>query len=123
MQALSKSDDSVRLEFIAIADLVKIIAQLLNDTVVAAIVSTEESDRYFASFLNEKEKEQQNIKIEQQLKITLKKQILYHQLYHQKKRKEKGIDKIRKISDKLKSKLNNQILTQYKELIEKIKKD
>ena len=70
MQALSKSDDSVRLEFIAIADLVKIIAQLLNDTVVAAIVSTEESDRYFASFLNEKE--QQNIKIEQQLKITLK---------------------------------------------------
>ena len=72
MQALSKSDDSVRLEFIAIADLVKIIAHLLNDTVVAAIVSTEESDRYFASFLNEKEKEQQNIKIEQQLKITLK---------------------------------------------------
>ena len=72
MQALSKLDDSVRLEFIAIAALVKNIAQLLNDTVVAAIVSTKESDRYFASFLNEKEKEQQNIKIEQQLKITLK---------------------------------------------------
>ena len=56
MQALSKSDDSVRLEFIAIADLVKIIAQLLNDTVVAAIVSTEESDRYFASFFKRKRK-------------------------------------------------------------------
>ena len=52
MQALSKLGDSVRLEFNAIADLVKNIAQLLNDTVVVAIVSTEESDRYFASFVN-----------------------------------------------------------------------
>ena len=52
VQALSKLGDSVRLEFNAIADLVKNIAQLLNDTVVVAIVSTEESDRYFASFVN-----------------------------------------------------------------------
>ena len=61
LQALSKSDDSIRLEFIAIVDLVKNIAQLLNDRTEAAIVSTKESDRYFASFLDEKEKVQQNI--------------------------------------------------------------
>ena len=61
MQALSKSNDSVRLELIAIVDLVKNIAQLLNDRTEAAIVSTKESDRYFASFLDEKEKVQQNI--------------------------------------------------------------
>ena len=56
MQALSKSDDSVRLEFIAIVYLVKNIAQLLNDSIEAAIVSTEESDKYFASFLDKKER-------------------------------------------------------------------
>ena len=56
MQALSKSDDSVRLEFIAIAYLVKNIAQLLNDSIEAAIVSTAESDKYFASFLDKKER-------------------------------------------------------------------
>ena len=61
MQALSKSDNSVRLEFIVIVDLVKNIAQLLNDSIEAAIVSIEESDRYFASFLGKKEKEQQNM--------------------------------------------------------------
>ena len=56
MQALSKSDDSVRLEFIATVYLVKNIAQLLNDSIEAAIVSTEESDKYFASFLDKKER-------------------------------------------------------------------
>ena len=61
LQALSKSDDSIRLEFIAIVDLVKNIAQLLNDRIEAAIVCTKESEKYFASFLDEKEKEQQNI--------------------------------------------------------------
>ena len=61
MQALSKSDDSVRLEFIAIVDQVKNIAQHLNDRIEAAVVSTKESDRLFASTLNEKEKEQQNM--------------------------------------------------------------
>ena len=61
MQALSKSNDSVRLELIAIVDLVKNIAQLLNDRTEAAIVSTKESDRYFASFLDQKEKEQQHM--------------------------------------------------------------
>ena len=50
MQALSKSDDSVRLEFIAIVDLVKTIVQLLNDRIEAVIVSCKESGRYFASF-------------------------------------------------------------------------
>ena len=40
MQALSKPNHIVRLEFIAIADLVKNIAQLLNDRIEAAIVST-----------------------------------------------------------------------------------
>ena len=61
MQALSKSDDSVRVEFIAIVDLVKNIAQLLNDRIEAAIVSTKESDKYFASFLDEKGKGQKNM--------------------------------------------------------------
>ena len=61
MQALSKSDDSVRLEFIAIVDLVKNIAQLLNDRTGASIISSKESDRCFASFLDKKEKEQQNM--------------------------------------------------------------
>ena len=61
MQALSKSDDSVRPEFIAIVNLFKNIAQLLNDRIDAAIVSTKESDRYFASLLDEKEKEQQSM--------------------------------------------------------------
>ena len=40
MQALSKSNHIVRLEFIAIVDLVQNIAQLLNDRIEAAIVST-----------------------------------------------------------------------------------
>ena len=40
MQALSKSDESVRPEFIAIVNLFKNIAQLLNDRIDAAIVST-----------------------------------------------------------------------------------
>ena len=44
MQALSKSGDSIRLEFIVIVDLVKNIAQLLNDTIEAANVSIEESE-------------------------------------------------------------------------------
>ena len=57
MQALSKSDDCVRLEFSAMVNLTKHIAQHLNDNTEAAIVSTKESDRYFASFLDEKEKE------------------------------------------------------------------
>ena len=57
MQALSKSDDIVRPEFIAIVNLFKNIE--LNDRIDAAIVSTKESDRYFASLLDEKEKEQQ----------------------------------------------------------------
>ena len=61
IQALSKSDDSVRLEFVAIVDLVKNIAQVLNDSTEAAIVRTGESDRYFASFLDKNEKEQQNM--------------------------------------------------------------
>ena len=61
IQALSKSGDSVRLKFIAIVDLVKNIAQFLNDRNEATIVITKESDRYFASFLDEKEKEQQNM--------------------------------------------------------------
>ena len=61
MQALSKSDDSVRPEFIAIVNLFKNIAQLLNDRIDAAIVSTKESDRCFASLLDEKEKEQQSM--------------------------------------------------------------
>ena len=61
MQALSKSDDIVRPEFIAIVNLFKNIAQLLNDRIDAAIVSTKESDRYFASLLDEKEKEQQSM--------------------------------------------------------------
>ena len=46
------------LKFNAIVDLVKNIAQILNDNVEADIFSTKESDRYFASLLNEKEKEQ-----------------------------------------------------------------
>ena len=50
MQTLSKSDDSVRLEFIAIVDIFKNIAQLLNDRIEAATVSCKESGRYFASF-------------------------------------------------------------------------
>ena len=50
IQALSKSDDSVRQEFIAIVDLVKNIAQLLNDRTEAAIVSTEEKDKYLHPF-------------------------------------------------------------------------
>ena len=50
IQALSKSGDSVRQEFIAIVDLVKNIAQLLNDRTEAAIVSTEEKDKYLYPF-------------------------------------------------------------------------
>ena len=50
IQALSKSGDSVRQEFIAIVDLVKNIAQLLNDRTEAAIVSTEEKDKYLHPF-------------------------------------------------------------------------
>ena len=61
MQALSKSDNSVRLEFIAIVDLVENIAQLLNDKIEATIVSTKEGDRYFAFFLDEKDMKQQNM--------------------------------------------------------------
>ena len=61
MQALSKSDDSVRLEFIANVDLVRNMVQLLNDRIEAAIVITKESDRYFASFLDKKENKQQNM--------------------------------------------------------------
>ena len=61
MQALSKLDGGERLEFIAIVDLVKTIAQLLNDNIEAAIVSTEESERYFTSFLNEKKKRSSKI--------------------------------------------------------------
>ena len=56
MQALSKSDDSVRLEFIANVDLVRNMVQLLNDRIEAAVVITKESDRYFASFLDKKRK-------------------------------------------------------------------
>ena len=44
MQALSKSNDSLRLKFIVTVGLVKNIAQLINDSNEAAIVSTEESD-------------------------------------------------------------------------------
>ena len=54
VQALSKSDHSVRLEFIAIVDLVKYITQILNDRIEAAIVSTKENERYFPTFLDEK---------------------------------------------------------------------
>ena len=61
MQVLTESDNCVRLELNTIADLVKNIVQLFNDNIEAAIVSTEENDRYFASFLDEKEKGQQNI--------------------------------------------------------------
>ena len=61
MQALSKLDGSERLEFIAIVVLVKTIAQLLNDNIEAAIVSTEESERYFTFFLNEKKKRSSKI--------------------------------------------------------------
>ena len=50
IQALSKSGDSVRQEFIAIVDLVKNIAQLLNDRTEAAIVSTQEKDKYLHPF-------------------------------------------------------------------------
>ena len=50
IQALSKSGDSVRQEFIAIVDLVKNIAQLLNDRTETAIVSTEEKDKYLHPF-------------------------------------------------------------------------
>ena len=35
--------------------------QILNDRIEAAIVSTKESGRYFAFFLDEKEKEQRNM--------------------------------------------------------------
>ena len=74
MQALSKSGDSVRLKFIAIVDLVKNIAQLLNDRNEAAIVITKESDRYFASFLDEKKRSNKiwMKQIKRQLKIALK---------------------------------------------------
>ena len=61
MQALTKSCDSIRLEFIVIVDLVKNIAQLLNDSTEAATISIEESDRYFAPLLDKKKKEQQNM--------------------------------------------------------------
>ena len=53
-----------RLEFTRIyliGDLVKNIEQLSNDRIEAAIISTKESDRHFTSFLDEKEKEQQNM--------------------------------------------------------------
>ena len=56
MQALNKSDVSIRLEFIAVLDLVKNRVQLLSDRIEAAIVSTKESDRYFAFFLDEKKR-------------------------------------------------------------------
>ena len=49
MQAVSKSDDRLRLEFIKIYDLVKNIAQLLNDNFEAAIVSAEENNTVFYS--------------------------------------------------------------------------
>ena len=61
MLAISKSDDIVRLEFIAVINLVKNIVQHLNDSIETAIVSTKESHIYFASFLNKKEKEQHNM--------------------------------------------------------------
>ena len=61
MQALSILNDNMTLKFNAIANLVKNIAQILNDNVEADIFSTKESDRYFASLLNEKEREQQNM--------------------------------------------------------------
>ena len=86
MQALRKSNDRVRLEFIAIFDLVKNIAQLPNDNVEAAIVSAEENERYFASFLDEKEKGQQNINEIDKTSTENNVEILYHQLYHQKMR-------------------------------------
>ena len=50
IEALSKSGDGVRQEFIAMVDLVKNIAQLLNDRTEATIVSTEEKDRYLHPF-------------------------------------------------------------------------
>ena len=50
----------MRRKFIATVDLVKNIAQLLSDSIEATTVSTKESDRYFASFLDKKEKEQQS---------------------------------------------------------------
>ena len=50
IEALSKSGDGARQEFIAMVDLVKNIAQLLNDRTEAAIVSTEEKDRYLHPF-------------------------------------------------------------------------
>ena len=58
MQVLSILNDDITLKFNAIVDLVKNIAQILNGNVEADIFSTKESDRYFASLLNEKEKEQ-----------------------------------------------------------------
>ena len=61
MQALSILNDNMTLKFNAIVNLVKNIAQILNDNVEADIFSTKESDRYFASLLNEKEREQQNM--------------------------------------------------------------
>ena len=61
MQALSKSGDSIRLEFIVIVDLVKNIAQLLNDTIEAATVSIEESERQIFCTPHKKKKEQQNM--------------------------------------------------------------
>ena len=86
MQTLSKSNDSLRLKFIVTVDLVKNIAQLINDSNEATIVSTEESDIYFVSFLNEKEKEQQNMdeidKATTENSIEIKK--ITPPLYHQK---------------------------------------
>lgn len=61
MQALSILNDNMTLKFNAIVNLVKNIAQILNDNVEADIFSTKESDRYFASLLNQKEREQQNM--------------------------------------------------------------
>ena len=57
MQALSISNDNVTLEFDQITDLMTNIARLLNDAVEAAIISTSESGRHFASLLDERKKE------------------------------------------------------------------
>ena len=86
MQALNKSDVSIRLEFIAVLDLVKNRVQLLSDRIEAAIVSTKESDRYFAFFLDEKKRSNKiwMKSIKRQLTITLKQKHLHRQLYHQK---------------------------------------
>ena len=50
------------INFDAIVELVKSIAQLLRDNVGAAIVCTRENDRFFASILLKEEQEQPDIK-------------------------------------------------------------